>query len=61
MQSNILLRRTIPDIVHIERTDFEKVLSIMKEMTESETLAGKVLRCISIATPGKWTKRESLF
>ena len=53
MQSNILLRRTIPDIVHIERTDFEKVLSIMKEMTESETLAGKVLRCISIATPGK--------
>lgn len=53
MQSNILLRRTIPDIVHIERTDFEKVLYIMKEMTESETLAGKVLRCISIATPGK--------
>lgn len=53
MQSNILLRRTIPDVVHIEMKDFEKVLSIMEEMAESETLKGKVLRCISIATPGK--------
>ncbi len=53
MRSNILLRRTVPDVVHIERTDFETILSIMLEMTKSEVLKYKTLRCISIATPGK--------
>lgn len=53
MHSNILLRRTIPDVVRINRSDFNNLLVIMREMTESETLADKTLRCISIATPGK--------
>ena len=53
MRSNILLRRTVPDVVHIERSDFEKILSIMLEMTKSDVLKDKTLRCISIATPGK--------
>ena len=53
MGSNILLRRQIPDVVHIERRDFDHILRIMREMVEGEALAEKTLRCISIATPGK--------
>lgn len=61
MQSNILLRRTIPDVVHIERTDFENVLAIMKEMARAKRLRARFCGVFPLQPREKWTKRAGLF
>lgn len=52
-ESKILLRRNISEVVSFERSDFDRVIQTVREMTESELLRDRKLCCISVATPGK--------
>lgn len=51
--SKILLRETMSEVVTFGRDEFDRLIDKMKKMTESETLKGRKLCCICVATPGK--------
>ena len=54
-KSEILMRRTISEVLQFERRDFDRVIQTMWEMVKSPLLADKRLCFISVASPGRFT------
>ena len=52
-ESNVLLSRSISEVVSFSRSDFDNVISVMREMTLHPALAERKLCCICLATLGK--------